>query len=727
MIRRPPRSTLSSSSAASDVYKRQALLRTKLSAIVQLGAAGVVEGAESPELDHRGSKIEHMCSCCGVDQGIAQTYLIRTKWNLDQAKLQYWSNQARAGRVAQRQAKGLVRTLSTIDYDDRRLLWVMLLEGRDISTVPQQDECRSEASKFLSNYMFCELTIGSQKSKTHAVRIERSPEWNECFAFMVHTNQLWDSEIKVNLFTQDNMCVASGSVPLALPDRGSTHHALVPLLSTDIDAAHSGCGKLHVAMRRSLQAVDADPNGFSALRRTRSVGSAAQVQAGSRIALEINQHSWIETEGAAGEDQPSSADKVSVVAFKEKNQSSMLRFVSTVSSAGKLHWLQHGGRLHCLLCNGENDSCEHHYCIKCMGTVQDGSCDCQALGDPVGSCAIAVPQDQPEIEPAFVEVTIDELLSSMPDVVRCPNPTCGMAFIAEPLADLTQAAPADINDPRTGLALQGDALADFNTHRFRCPECAENFCSGCNALPYHTGHTCEQAKAAGELKICRFCGAPVEAEPAAGEDGEPPPQVSEAIRSVCASEECQGRAAQVCLKKLECEHWCCGSRDEAECPPCIQCAEPDGAFCTACWVEELHQAPCVTLPCSHVFHRHCIEAMIQAGWANSRIDFSHLECPVCRGAMCPLPVCNEPDSLGSLISHWKAIKSAPISAGLECLSSVLTPELEVQAVVINRALEQADRDGLDKDEAVASASGRFYKDIMGYLCLLYTSPSPRDS
>lgn len=57
--------------------------------------------------------------------------------------------QARAGRVAQTHG-GLKRTLSTLDYDDRRLLWVMLLEGQAISQVresSQDDIARSLAKK----------------------------------------------------------------------------------------------------------------------------------------------------------------------------------------------------------------------------------------------------------------------------------------------------------------------------------------------------------------------------------------------------------------------------------------------------------------------------------------------------------------------------------------------------------------------------------------------------
>src|SRR5674536_46801 len=63
MIRRPPRSTLSSSSAASDVYKRQSALRVvrrcaDLAELLAAAAAGlgrvVVLSADLPELDREG-------------------------------------------------------------------------------------------------------------------------------------------------------------------------------------------------------------------------------------------------------------------------------------------------------------------------------------------------------------------------------------------------------------------------------------------------------------------------------------------------------------------------------------------------------------------------------------------------------------------------------------------------------------------------------------------------
>lgn len=55
----------------------------------------------------------------------------------------------------------------------------------------------------------------------------RSPEWNECFAFCVHADKLWDTDLKLVLFSGDGICMAAGSIPLALPAQGTTHHAMV--------------------------------------------------------------------------------------------------------------------------------------------------------------------------------------------------------------------------------------------------------------------------------------------------------------------------------------------------------------------------------------------------------------------------------------------------------------------------------------------------------------------
>ena len=113
------------------------------------------------------------------------------------------------------------------------------------------------------------------------------------------------------------------------------------------------------------------------------------------------------------------------------------------------------------------------------------------------------------------------------------------------------------------------------------------------------------------------------------------------------------------------------------------------------------QAPCVALPCGHTFHMHCVQARLEAGWPNSRIDFGHLDCPVCRAPLCELPKCEQqPATLESLITLWTAAKHAPVPPSLQCIEQALLPQLELQGVLILRALNQAERDGLDRDEAV---------------------------
>jgi len=60
-----------------------------------------------------------------------------------------------------------------------------------------------------------------------------------------------------------------------------------------------------------------------------------------------------------------------------------------------------------------------------------------------------------------------------------------------------------------------------------------------------------------------------------------------------------------CLKKLPCDHWCCGFKDEVECLPCIndKCVELNSQnmhidqtgsdFCNICYIEGLENAPCI--------------------------------------------------------------------------------------------------------------------------------------
>eukprot|EP00658_Telonema_sp_P-2_P032060 TRINITY_DN23839_c0_g1_i1.p1 TRINITY_DN23839_c0_g1~~TRINITY_DN23839_c0_g1_i1.p1 ORF type:complete len:117 (-),score=22.62 TRINITY_DN23839_c0_g1_i1:10-360(-) len=53
MIRRPPRSTLSSSSAASDVYKRQVLHRVAPRVVPHEGTSGVPHGQQQRQCEQR--------------------------------------------------------------------------------------------------------------------------------------------------------------------------------------------------------------------------------------------------------------------------------------------------------------------------------------------------------------------------------------------------------------------------------------------------------------------------------------------------------------------------------------------------------------------------------------------------------------------------------------------------------------------------------------------------
>lgn len=83
--------------------------------------------------------------------------------------------------------------------------------------------------------------------------------------------------------------------------------------------------------------------------------------------------------------------------------------------------------------------------------------------------------------------------------------------------------------------------------------------------------------------------------------------------------------------------------------------------------------------------------------------------------MCEFPKCDDPAQLSSLIDRFGKAQPAPIPEALMCLEPVLKPELELQAILIARALKQAERDGLDHDEAVLDPTSRFYQDILGYV------------
>ena len=166
-------------------------------------------------------------------------------------------------------------------------------------------------------------------------------------------------------------------------------------------------------------------------------------------------------------------------------------------------------------------------------------------------------------------------------------------------------------------------------YRIRCNACDKNFCTQCNAEPYHTGKTCDQQA----LACCRFCGEEMK---------QPSPSMKPAFKDVCRKQECFVMMQQSCDKMLPCGHPCCGFAGEKKCLPCLdpECIEkmPEAQrpncdkdeFCPICYCSAIGQEPSVQLDCGHIMHLNCIKTQVQKQWNGPRIVFNYLQCPACK-------------------------------------------------------------------------------------------------
>lgn len=167
-----------------------------------------------------------------------------------------------------------------------------------------------------------------------------------------------------------------------------------------------------------------------------------------------------------------------------------------------------------------------------------------------------------------------------------------------------------------------------------------------------------------------------------------------AFGNVCSSEECQRFASQACAVKLSCGHRCGGVVDEIKCLPCLQpqcCStataemNQDGEdMCMVCFSESLLAAPCIQLGCRHIFHAHCVRAVLERRWIGGRITFNFAQCPICK-----LP-----------------IKHAS-------LTEMLQPIEELFNDVQRKALMRLEYEGLAGCEAITTPGGRFYNNPVG--------------
>lgn len=268
--------------------------------------------------------------------------------------------------------EGLQRTLS--ERTGRSLLWLVLLEGVDISDTVKHGPGRS----LLSRYAFVDLRVGTEAARSGAVRLEKSPEWNEQFCFMVESGT--SSTLRVSLCSQEGDVLAGATVELG--HVAGPRDLWVPLLAAE-DGAKATAGELHFQVRKrpllatvppGVDEVDED----HALVRSQSFGGIAGARRQDiSTALRRMAHSGGEESG------------VTLLASELQNT---VRFVASVSEARKLHWLRDGrltlekaATVRCLKCGqtqlesaGEKTSedgprCEHIYCVECLQASESGT------------------------------------------------------------------------------------------------------------------------------------------------------------------------------------------------------------------------------------------------------------------------------------------------------------------------------------------------------------------
>ena len=121
----------------------------------------------------------------------------------------------------------------------------------------------------------------------------------------------------------------------------------------------------------------------------------------------------------------------------------------------------------------------------------------------------------------------------------------------------------------------------------------------------------------------------------------------------CISGVCATKASKFCASKLPCGHYCGGLAREpnphlvclhSACAPPVAAAAGGAAaaappladdFCCVCYTDVLSEAPCIQLDdCGHIFHAHCIRALIDSKWDGPRLSFTRcMSCPLCKAPL----------------------------------------------------------------------------------------------
>lgn len=370
----------------------------------------------------------------------------------------------------------------------------------------------------------------------------------------------------------------------------------------------------------------------------------------------------------------------------------------------------------------EIDACNHRVCIHCMSTHLQSSINTVDTKCPVISnnqrCKQTIPDwmqrrvlSNDEFDKLQQLILQAYFTRSGSAAVTCPNPQCGNTFeaVAGNVDDMRQDSTVELGI--SGQPLTRDAYVHRAKHRFRCSRCSIEFCSGCSTTPYHLGYTCQQYKLYLTAAKCRFCEQAITPEmtqqleqmingPIQNNDNTtssnrltrfiknhptPPKLVP---TDICSSSECYANRLEVCSKILSCTHPCNGILNEKQCTGCLhnECSGIDGTqYCSICYTDALHSAPCIQLQCKHVYHYKCVLSKIQKQWTGARITFGFLNCPECRAE----------------ISH---ISLDPITLKFR----------QLKQIVQDKAVARLKYEGCENDTALIEPSSRYYNQQIAY-------------
>jgi len=328
--------------------------------------------------------------------------------------------------------------------------------------------------------------------------------------------------------------------------------------------------------------------------------------------------------------------------------------------------------------------CDHCFCRACLashirllGKIRQpgrhsSNIPCPTCESPVPEWAMKRALPVTEYE-AILNQSLQSFIDSGTGIFRCPTSTCGAPI---------ERIPYQPKPNQNGQS--NDSITEHHReeYRFRCRSCSTEFCSGCMAIPYHVGYTCEGYSRYLKAKHCRFCAVTLDGIGNA----------SSTTNDVCKSEECLEKAKLCCKKWHPCGHPCGGILDELQCLPCLQCkAKTDLSeqcsedYCNICWVESIGSAPAIKLKCGHVFHYTCVKSKLKKRWPAARINFGFSECPLCK----------------HIIEH-------------PALEGDMKPIRDLKAAVQLKASQRLEFEGLSKAKEVTDSSSKFFNNRERY-------------